>query len=533
VRSRDARRILPGVQVPAHIQSRFRAAVALESAGRTAEAIAAYEEVTREAPALADAWYNLGRLRRRARDAAGALAAYATALERGVSQPEEVHLNRAVVYADDLHDATAAARELDAALALHPRYVPALLNYANLHEDLGARERAAARYREALAIDGACFHALARLAALDGSADPSNPMIARLAVALDDPRATAADRADLAFALAAMLDRCGLHDLAFETGARANRESRSSAPGGPVVYDRAAHERHVDALIEAFAAGIEAATADGVGAASADRVAPRGSPCTAAAPRLVFVCGMYRSGSTLAERVLAAHPRVGAGGELPYLDQYVAGPLAPFPDSLRDASTAARLDALASDYRDRVAALFPGAAVVTDKRPDNFLLIGLIKTLFPDAKIVHTVRNPLDTCLSIYFLHLDHSMPYALDLLDTGHYFREYRRLMQHWHSRYPGDILDFDYDAFVRAPREGVAALLEFCGLDWDEHCLAPERAAGAVRTASVWQVREPVYVRSSGRWRNYRAHLAPLAALLGESLEPHLDDSTRPERP
>lgn len=526
------------MQVPAHIQSRFRAAVALESAGRTSEALAAYEALTRDAPDLADAWYNLGRLRRRERDPAGALAAYATALDRGVSQPEEAHLNRAVVHADDLHDATAAARELDAALALNPRYVPALLNYANLHEDLGEREPAAARYREALAIDGACFHALARLAALDDDANVANPMIARLATSLDDPRATAADRADLAFALGAMLDRCGLYDLAFDTYGRANRESRVSVPGGPVVYDRLAHERYVNALIDAFPANVTRAAvgvtatageASTAGEAGTRVIGPGVPRREAAPPRLVFVCGMYRSGSTLVERVLAAHPQVRAGGELPYLPQYAAGPLAPFPASLRADGSAERLARLAADYRARIAALFPGADVVTDKRPDNFLLIGLIKTLFPDAKIVHTIRNPLDTCLSIHFLHLDHSMTYALDLLDTGHYFREYRRLMRHWHALYPGDILDFDYDAFVHAPREGVTELLGFCGLGWDERCLAPESAAGAVRTASVWQVREPVYARSSGRWRNYRAHLGPLAALLGEPL----DETTRPERP
>lgn len=504
-------RILPAVQLSAHLQSRFRDALALESAGRAREAIAAYEAVTREAPAFADAWYNLGRLRRRERDADGALTAYAQALAQRIERPEEVHLNRAVVLAEDLHDAAGAARELDAALALNPAYVPALLNRANLHEDLGEREHAATRYRAALAIDGTCFHALARLAALEESTDAANPMIGRLAGALDDPRANAADRADLAFALGALLDRCGLYSLAFATFERANRESRASAPAGVTKYDRAAHERHVDELIAAFPV---ASTSCGAGAATAPT--PQAAQST---PRFVFVCGMYRSGSTLAERVLAAHPRVRAGGELPYLAQYVAGPLAPFPISLRDDAARTTLATLAAEYRSRIATLFPGADLVTDKRPDNFLLIGLIKRLFPEARIVHTLRDPLDTCLSIHCLHLDHSMPYALDLLDTGHYFLEYRRLMRHWHAAFPGDILDFDYDAFVRAPRERTAALLEFCGLDWNDACLAPERAAGAVRTASVWQVREPVYARSSGRWRNYRAELAPLAALLGES--------------
>ena len=116
--------------------------------------------------------------------------------------------------------------------------------------------------------------------------------------------------------------------------------------------------------------------------------------------------------------------------------------------------------ALGARYSRCCRRLFPGAEHVTDKRPDNFLYIGLIKTLFPDARIIHTTRNPLDNCLSIFFLHLDHSMGYALDLMDTGHYYAQYRRLMSHWKSLYGADILDFDYDAFVREPRPAVAAI-------------------------------------------------------------------------
>ena len=169
-------------------------------------------------------------------------------------------------------------------------------------------------------------------------------------------------------------------------------------------------------------------------------------------------------------------------------------------------------------YLQTLSGLYPGAEYVTDKRPDNFLNIGLIKTLFPDARIVHTTRNALDNCLSIYFLHLDQRMSYALDLLDIGHYYREYRRLMAHWQALYGPDILDFDYDAYVRDPGPAVERLLAFCGLEPDENCLRGSGATGAVKTASVWQVREPLHERSSGRWRNYARQLAALEADLGD---------------
>ena len=224
---------------------------------------------------------------------------------------------------------------------------------------------------------------------------------------------------------------------------------------------------------------------------------------------------MFRSGSTLAEQILAAHSQVAAGGEIAFLPSLVRTELAPFPATLATV-TQAQLDQLAARYLEMLARTFPKGERVTDKRPDNFLYIGLIKRLFPDARIVHTVRNPLDNCLSIYFLHLDHSMSYALDLADIGHYYVQYRRLMAHWKALYGDDILDLDYDALVREPRPAIERLLEFCGLEWQEACLSFEQASRAVKTASVWQVRERLYQRSSGRWRNYAAQLAPLRAYL-----------------
>jgi hypothetical protein len=132
---------------------------------------------------------------------------------------------------------------------------------------------------------------------------------------------------------------------------------------------------------------------------------------------------------------------------------------------------------------------------------------------------VHTVRNPLDNCLSIYFLHLDHSMSYALELGDIGHYYVQYRRLMAHWKALYGADILDLDYVALVHEPRPAMEQLTKFCGLEWEEACLSFEQRVGAVKTASVWQVREPLYRRSSGRWHNYAAQLAALQAYLSNA--------------
>ena len=483
-----------------NLQALLRSAEWLEKAGRLAEAEAAYVRVLTSRPDLPDIWYNLARLQRRMGRFDAALASYQEALNHGVSEPEEIHLNRGVIYSDCLRQDDAAERELQAALALNPNYVPALLNLANLREDFGKQAQARALYERILELQPQSYIALARYAGLQKVMRADDPLVARLRAAIADPRASAADRAALGFALGKVLDSAGAFDSAFAAYTTANRDSRQSAAPGTGVYDRHAHERLIDELIATFQPG---------------------RPTAARLPqsaRPLFICGMFRSGSTLAEQILAAHSRVVAGGELAFLPSLVRSELAPFPATMATLSQP-RLDELAARYLEMLARLFPSGDLITDKRPDNFLYIGLIKRLFPDARIVHTVREPLDNCLSIYFLHLDHGMSYALDLADIAHYYVQYRRLMAHWKQLYGADLFDLDYDALVREPRPALERLTQFCGLEWEEACLSFEQSATAVKTASVWQVREPLYRRSSGRWRNYAAHIAALQKSLRDA--------------
>jgi tetratricopeptide (TPR) repeat protein len=482
-------------------QALLRNAVMLEKADRLAEAEAAYLHLLARWPDLPNTWYNLALLQRRAGRYDAALASYQQALDRGVSQPEEVHLNRGVIYADFLRQDDAAEKELQAALALNPAYVPALLNLANLREDFGKQAEAVALYEKILALDPRCYTALARYTGLQTIASADDPLIAKLRAAIAAKDTAAADKAELGFALGKALDASGAWSEAFAAYAAANRDSRQSAGPAIPAYDRRAHERFVDELIAAFSYGRQSAAK------------------TAASARPLFICGMFRSGSTLTEQILAAHSRVTAGGEIAFLPSLVRTELAPFPATMSTV-TQPQLEALAARYQQLLARLFPQAEHVTDKRPDNFLYIGLIKSLFPNARIVHTQRNALDNCLSIYFLHLDHGMSYAMDLMDIGHYYVQYRRLMSHWRSLYDADILDVDYDALVREPRPVLQSLLTFCGLEWEEGCMSFQQSSGAVKTASVWQVRQPLYLRSSGRSRNYAAQLVALRDYLRREL-------------
>ncbi|MEJ7746921.1 MAG: sulfotransferase, partial [Luteimonas sp.] len=310
-------------------------------------------------------------------------------------------------------------------------------------------------------------------------------------------------RANLLFALGQAYDKLEQFDPAFDAFAKANRWLLRQSGR---TYDRAHSSRLTDALLGTFQ--------------STDTAEADASVATGTSP--LFICGMFRSGSTLVEQVLAAHPQVTAGGELDWLRRAATGRLAPFPESMATPDPA-RDASLADDYLAHLTRLFPDGITgkyITDKRPDNFMLIGLIKRLFPTAKIIHTCRHPLDTGLSVFVQHLDLRVAgYASDLGDIGHYYGQYRRLMAHWHSLYPDSIFDFDYDNFVLSPRPVLERLLGFLDLDWDDRCLEFHRLGNTVKTASYWQIRQPLSARASGRWRHYGTHLDPLRQALQEA--------------
>lgn len=478
---------------------------ALLESGRTAEALALLRQLVQQQPDLPDLWYNLGYAARRLGQPQLALAAYDRALECGISHPEEVHLNRAVILSDDLRRDADALRELQLALALNPDYPQALLNLGNLHEEYGRREAAVACYQRLLqsrAITAELANlqgeALARLIHLHPPQSPDDPRLHaldRAAAHLQD----ATVRANLLFALGRALDHLGACTRAFSAFTQANRIVRQHGPG----YDRATCERLVDALIESFPRPAELATE-----------APLNLP------EPLFICGLHRSGSTLLERVLATHPQVYAGGELPLLPVPVPGRDVNPPDWLSALDQPARTRALAAGYQRRALELCPAAVgrrYLTDKRPDNLLIVGAIKRLFPRARILITVRDLRDNGLSLYMQHLHPALaPYASDLGDIGHFSRQARRLAKHWTSLYPEDVIEFDYDAFVHEPQPHLHRLLEALGLPWEPACLQFHQHATPVKTASYWQVRQPLNQHASGRWMRYRAHLGPLLEAL-----------------
>jgi tetratricopeptide (TPR) repeat protein len=496
-----------GPAAAARAHDLLRQAGELHRLGRVGEAIPLFQQSLALAPEVAEGWNELAYALHADGRHAEAVEAFGRALAQQVERPHEAHLQRAVLFADHLRRDDDAHRELQDAIALQPDYLPALLNLGNLHEQRGERASALACYDRILADASLAqrsdatlrWVALARSAIMRPAVDRDDPLLGRLQAAADAAGSNHHVRANLLFALGQCLDRIGDYAQAFEAFAKGNRcLMRQSGR----LYDRQHAVRLTDAFIAAFPDA----------RARVDATARAG-----ATP--LFICGMFRSGSTLLEQVLAAHPQVVAGGERDWLLRTAAQRMAPFPASMARLD-AAREAALADEYAAHLAALFPAAAsgmYITDKRPDNFLLIGLIKRLFPAARIVHTIRNPLDNGLSVFMQHLNLQVAaYAGDLGDIGHYYGEYRRLMAHWKSLHADSIFDFDYDAFVRDPRPALERLFGFLGLDWDERCMEFHAQRSTVKTASYWQVRRPLYGEASGRWRNYRDNLGPLVQAL-----------------
>jgi hypothetical protein len=239
----------------------------------------------------------------------------------------------------------------------------------------------------------------------------------------------------------------------------------------------------------------------------------------------VFVVGMPRSGTSLCEQIISSHPDAFGAGELIKLREITAraevmalsrgGPEYPralahlLPHEIRE---------LAEIYLRHIrdAAGEPKLRIV-DKMPANFRNIGLMAVMFPRARIVHCRRDPMDNCLSIYFQNFGKGNGFAYDQVDLGNFYNDYRELMKAWHEVKPLRILDLQYEEVVADPERKACELIEFIGLPWDDRCLKFHEKERAVRTASAWQVRQPIYKRSVARWRRYEKHLQPLADTLG----------------
>lgn len=305
----------------------------------------------------------------------------------------------------------------------------------------------------------------------------------------------------LHFALGKCYDDIGEYDRAFPHFAEGCKLKRAT-----LRYDAGQLTQHFSDIIRIF------------DRKTIDRLRGGGNPS-----RLpIFVLGMPRSGTTLTEQIIASHPDVHGAGELPILpriSQYNSTePGTPFPNNIL-ALDQQGLAIMAESYLSELHRLSPDALHITDKVPTNFCAIGLIHLMLPNAKIIHVNRNPVDTCFSCYTqLFSGQSQSQTYDLAELGRYYVDYSRLMEHWRSVLPADaFLDVKYEDIVADQETLARHIIGFCGLEWDDACIDFHKNKRSVHTASVSQVRQPIYQSSVARWRHYEKFLGPLLEALG----------------
>ncbi len=248
----------------------------------------------------------------------------------------------------------------------------------------------------------------------------------------------------------------------------------------------------------------------------------RGEGCDSELP--IFVLGMPRSGTTLTETIIASHPMVYGAGELHDILQIANQTTAAdrntpgYPLNLQNI-TPAELKAMGERYVAGLQARAPSSPRITDKMPANFNCLGLIHLMLPRAKIVHVKRNPVDTCLSCYTRLFNKSQFQSYDLVEIGRYYRNYAALMDHWRNVLPaGSFYEIQYEDIIADAEGQSRALIDYCGLEWNDACLDFHKTERNIRTASVTQVRQPIYKTSVEKWRHYEKHLGPLLDALGD---------------
>ena len=325
---------------------------------------------------------------------------------------------------------------------------------------------------------------------------------ARALAVIDEALASAtispATRSMLDYAAAAMLDRLGRYDEAFSRATLAHAPFRGS-------YDPRRHSKLVNELIDYFTA-------------SKVRELPRAS---VRSDQAVFVLGMPRSCTSLVEQMLASHPAIHGAGELNLMgrvSQELSRVLATSrpPPACLDLLSVPAANELAAIYLEPLARLAPDAQLIVDKMPFNFMSLGLISVLFPGAHVLHCIRDPMDTCVSCYLTDFEHHIGFSHELAHLGAFYRDYRRLMEHFKSVLELPILDVRYESLVADTETEVRRMLGFLGLNWDERCLRFHENPRYVGTPSSDQVRQPIYSSSIGRWRNYQRNLSELARAL-----------------
>jgi tetratricopeptide (TPR) repeat protein len=491
--------------------------VVYQDLGQMEQAEAYYRKAVAGQPGYAEALANLGAVLKELRHWQEAETCFRRTLQ---IQPGHVptHINIGLLKTEQgAYDEAVASFER--ALALAPGDPYALVGMAGVQERKGEYEAAYERLLPLIEAGRATPQAIGVFAALSGKVGKRDAAAQLLQSALASPGLDAAAQIRLGFAAGKLHDELKQYDVAFGHYARANDLAKQSQP-----YDSRVDRARMDQLQAVF-------SAQGIGML----------PQAANRSELpVFIVGMPRSGTSLVEQILASHPQVYGAGELAEIHQMIskitaAGDGSPYPQCMASVPPST-LDELAQTHLEHLKNMarvttqpshgsqpsqpsHGPVARVTDKMPHNFMHLGLIARLFPGARVIHTTRDPIDTCLSCYFQHFVGGINYSYDLGHLGQRYQNYQRLMTHWREVLPIKMMEVKYEELVANQEQISREMIDFVGLEWDDACLQFHKTERHVNTASYDQVRQPIYEGSVQRWRHYEAHLDPLKNALEDA--------------
>ena len=386
----------------------------------------------------------------------------------------------------------------------NPKNTALLTNLGDTQKIMGNRQEANRWYRQALQAEPHYGQAHSGLISLTKYQEIDHPDLIKAQDAINQEGLSDHDKASLHFALGKAYDDCQAFDRAFEHFQQGNNLRKKTAKPFNLKVYTSYFSQIKDQFNPEFLAEHNI-----IGSNS---------------QRPVFIVGMYRSGTSLMEQIIASHREVFGAGELLWLSQTAAQlsqrynlGSSHYPKSIAKLTTAMAKE-LADEFETELIRLAGSKDYkrVSDKMPHNYLYLGLIAILFPKARIIHCRRQPLDSCLSNYFQDFTTNLSYTNDLADLGHYYQLYEQLMNHWRKNLNLRMCEVDYEKLVTDPEGESRRVIEFLDLEWDASCLQPHKKQRSVNTASHWQVRQQIHTKSKQRWQHYAAHLQPLTRVL-----------------
>ena len=424
--------------------------------------------------------------------------------------PQEVKLRVNLAHALMITGLDGARESLQVALELDPEYVAALSTLGTLHIYDGEIEEAKTWLNKAIQIDPYFSEAYAQLGSLvrTGKHTFSDEQLKNIRHIINDETHDGVGRSVVMYALAHHIDKQGDYERAFEHYRAANEYRRTILPAR-LRFNENELIDSVDKSIKVFSKEFVKSVQTG----GSESELP------------VFIVGQMRSGTSLVEQIVFSHSRATGVGELNYVHKIARFGIKllhaddPYPEAVRHIDPAEFL-APANEYLENLERRAGEGdwQRITDKMPGNSLYLGLIWLMFPNARVIHVRRNPLDSCLSMYFNNL--SQGFTTDLTELGIYHRQYHRIAAHWEQVLPLKIKTVQYQELVADPEKQIRELIGFLDLDWEDDCLKFYESSRRVRTPSAMQVREPVHAKAIARWKRYDKYLTPLKQALGEEI-------------